>query len=693
MQFWRPGDAFRPSSEGLLAVGTWKKALPDDRKLDFLYALEKGQNVVIHGHPGAQISKEIPKHLVAAGWSSEGKCIAVALPRQVAVISTAVQVAQENGLEESHLGGDYVGFVVQSNAKRSSSTKIVYFTNRALLQTVLSEPLLSSISVVVLDNFHERSIAADLLLGFLKKIQDVRQELRIVVVTAASDSDRLCIFLGKARTTPITLFDHTFPVAIFHSKRPVEDYIQAALETIKDAFAQWIRAGQPRRADVLVFVQGAEEAERLCDMVNGWFATDSHTVKGILPRKKSGSGTQRDARSQLLAVPLYAGLDVHGQMSALAPTMQDECLRVVIATNIAELSVTVERIATVIDCGFERTEVFDPKMKTSFVSTVPISVTSAQRRAARAGLNEPGTCFRLYTNSFLKSSMSENQPPAILRCELTEMVLSLKAIGVANVMAFDFLDQPVEELVVDALERLFYLGAISSQGSLTTDVGARMSVSALNPRVAKCLLVGESYGIGRVMAAVAALLEVKHVIFNTERRNRKSRASFAVAEGDVLTLLNVWRRYVNSGLSESWCKEHGINASAMQRAKRSFSRIVKSSLTSQSKAGKFAAARKAIGLSLVECVCRSITAGFFENAAMVEPAMVEPDYLLVLSGRRVKVHRQSVLYKRMPKWVIYMDLTQNAERCEMREVTVVQPQWLTEYAPQLFESLSDKPEP
>lgn len=691
MQFWRPGDAHRPRNDGLLAIGSRRTALSDDRKLEILYALERKRSVVLQGDSGTHVSKEIPQALVTAGWSCNGKCIAVALARQVSVISTAVQVAQEKGLDESHLGGDYVGFAVHSNVKRSSSTKIAYFTNRALLQTVQREPLLSSVSVVLVDNFHERSIAVDVLLGLLKKIQKVRQELRIIVVTASTDADRVRSFLGRSHTAVIQLLNTAYPVTILHSKEPVEDYLQAALETVKDAFVQWNSSGQPKGANVLTFVKGAEEAERLCDMVNNWFANDSHELTGAVARKKSTvSRTEQGSKLQLLAAPLYAELGVQGQMIALDPKIRRERLKVIVATSIAEMSVTVEGISTVIDCGFERTDVFNPKMKTTFVSTVPISKESAHRRATRAGLNGSGTCIRLYTQGFLKSSMLENRPPAILRCELTEMMLTLKAIGIANISGFDFVDQPTEALVVDALERLFYLGAITKQGSLTPDIGARMSVSRLGARMAKCLLVGESYGVGRAVAAVAAMLEVRHVIFNSKKLRRNSRASFAVAEGDVLTLLNVWRRYVDSGLSESWCKEHGVNVSAMQRAKRSFSQIVKSHLAAQSKAGKFAAAHKAIGLSLVECVCRSVAAGYFENAAMVEP---NGSYFVALSGRKVYLHTQSVLFKRMPKWVVYVELTQRSESCEMREVTVVQPQWIAEYAPELFESLYNRPEP
>lgn len=687
MQFWRPGEEFRPDREEILAAGIQKPLLSDHQRVRVLYALEQGKNVIIQGDPGTQTSKVIASHLVAAGWSLDGRCVAVALPRQVAVISSVVHVAEDNSLDESHLGGDHVGFVLESSVKRSSTTKLVYFTNRSLLQTLLKEPLLGSVSVVIVDQFHERSIGADLLLALLKKVQRVRTDLCIIVITAEF-TDRICSYLGKARTTQMFIAQRGFPVSIFYTKRPVEDYLQTAMKVIQDAFLQWIRAGQPDSTGVLMFVQGTEEAELFCSTINEWSKTNSEVLRSNGPKESDGSFRKKNGSAQqVLAVSLYSGLDVGQQLSVLSNAVNENCLKVVVSTNIAETTVTVPGISTVIDCGLERVEMFDPRMKTSFISTVQISATSARRRAARAGINQHGSCFRLYTHGHFKSAMAESRPPAVLRCELTEMVLILKAIGVVDVTSFDFLERPDGGLVIDALERLFFLGAISGTGSLTTETGVRICLSSANPRIGKCILVGESYGIGRVMAAVAALLEVRQVLFNTGRSSRSSRALFSVAEGDIITMLNVWRRYVNSSFSDSWCADHGINPAVMQKVRRSFARIVRTNLRLQSKDERFAAARKAIGLSLVECVCRSITAGYFENAAMVEP---DGSYLVALPGRRVKIHRQSVLYKRMPKWVTYMDLSQSSTTCEMKDVTVIQPQWLTECARHLFETVTEK---
>lgn len=685
MQFWRPGDASAPrTDEAIIFHRRADNFCNKQKRLELLFGLEKHRNLIVRGQIGSLLSTRIPMYLAEAGWSANGKSIAVALHRQVAVLSTAVKVARECGLDEVHVGGEYVGYVTSSNIKRSSSTEIVYFTNDALLQTVLADPLLSSVTVVVIIDFQERGITTDLLLGLLKGIQRVRSELRIVITTVALDVEDILSFLGRADSAVVEVPSTLHPVKILHAKAPVENYLDVALDAIKDSFSKWSRSGRPQGANILTFVKGAEEAETLCKRVNSWYTQDFEVVSKRKRSDKqfSGSTFATIKGALLLAVPLHGSMCLSEQISALRSSLHECYLKVVIATNIAETSVTVDGISTVIDCGFERARVFSPATKTTIMSTVPICCSSAQVRASRAGSIGPGTCIRLYSKSFARSDMAVCKPPDILRCELTEMVLALKTIGLLNVMSFDFITIPKEELIVDALERLYYLGALTASGYLTSPTGSRMSTSRLSPRMMKSLMVGESYGVGRAIAAVAAMLEVKEVVFYANRRRDKLRAPFAVAEGDILTLLNIWRRYIDSGRSGSWCSNHGINCSAMRKAERVFLEIVKSQKPRGKEAAQRDAAKKSLGLNVEECVCRSITGGYFENAAMVEP---DGSYLVALSGRRVFLHSCSVLYKRMPRWVVYVDLAQGGDRCEMREVTVVEPQWVVECAPELFE--------
>lgn len=685
MQFWRPGDARAPhNDESILFHRRADQFCNKQKRLELLFGLGEHRNIIVRGQIGSLLSTRVPTYLAEAGWSTNGKSIAVALQRQVAVLSTAVKVARERGLDEVDVGGEYVGYVIRSTVKRSSSTKIVYFSSDALLQTVLADPLLSSAAVVVITDFQERGITTDLLLGLLKGIQRVRSELRVVITTVALDVEDILSFLGRADSTIVDVPSALHPVKILHAKVPVENYLDAALDAIKDSFSEWNRSGRPQGANILAFVKGVEESEALCERVNSWYTQDVDVVsKRMRSNKQSSGSTLATVKGALLlAVPLHGSLGLSEQMSALRSSFDERCLKVVIATNIAETSVTVDGISTVIDCGLERTRVFSPATKTTIMSTVPICCSSAQLRASRAGLVGPGTCIRLYTKRFATLQMTVCKPPEVLRCELTEMVLALKTIGLLNVMSFDFITIPKEELIVDALERLYYLGSLTESGHLTSPTGVRMSVSRLSPRMMKSLMVGESYGVGRAIAAIAAMLEIKEVVFYAGRRLEKLMAPFAVAEGDILTLLNIWRRYVDSGRSGSWCSKHGINSSAMRKAERVFMEIVKSQKPWEKKATQRDAARKALGLSVEECICRSIAGGYFENAAMVEP---DESYLVALSGRRTFIHSRSVLYKRMPKWVVYVDLTQRGDKSEMRDVTVVEPQWIVEYAPELFE--------
>eukprot|EP00177_Eucheuma_denticulatum_P001455 GFKZ01002618.1.p1 GENE.GFKZ01002618.1~~GFKZ01002618.1.p1 ORF type:complete len:707 (+),score=40.55 GFKZ01002618.1:352-2472(+) len=653
--------------------------------LRLLHSLETHRNVILHGQIGYELTTSIPRVLVQAGWAAHGQGIAVALPRQVTALKSAVRAARENGLSNSHIGGDLIGYAIHSEAKRSSFTKVVFYSNYALQQAILSEPLLSSASIVVILDFQERGITVDLLLGLLKGIQKIRRELRVVLTTNAFDAEDVRSFLGREHSVILQLPSSLHPVHVMYAAAPVEDYHEGCLQAVRECFSAWLRRDRPQHSNVLVYVKGAQEAEELSEKVNNWFSEEVS-----IPAKRPRAQTQQSSTplrvkgkaGLLVASPLHANLSLRDQLSAIRCSPFERRLRVIIATSIAETSLSVEGITTVIDCGFERTRVYNPSARASVVSTVPISRSSANWRASRAGLVAPGTCIRLYTREFLKSDMADCRPPEILRCDLTDLVLALKAIGFTDIMSFPYLTRPNEDLVASALSRLYFLGAMTRCARLTSPVGLRMSASRLSPQLMKSLIIGESYGVGRHIVAVAAMLQVRDVVFQMGRDRCATRNPFAVVEGDLVTLLNLWRRYVDSGCSRSWCADRGINANAMQKAKRSFVELVKSQDSFASASTSSNVGRKALGLSTEERVCRSIAGGFCENLCMVQP---DGSYLLALSGRRMRVHRGSVLRGRMPRWVVYTDLSQHGEVSEIEQVTVVRPEWIVDSAPALFE--------
>lgn len=686
MQFWRPRDPERPDESESPRRDRGRggqRAFSRNQQLELLHALETHRNVIIQGQAQSNMHTEVPRYLLEAGWADSGKCVAVCVRRQVSAITAAARIVEEEGLDESHIGSTYVGFAVDSSEKRSTSTKLVYFTDHAILHSLLREPLLLSVSILIVTDFHERGIFVDLLLGLLKKIQNARSDLRVIVTTAYLDGDYVSRFLGASESTTLNLPNMFHPVTIFHSQNPVEDYLTAALEVVKDSYTEWERSDKPRNQNVLVFVKSTEEAELLCENVNDWYSNKLQGKESDMKRRLKPTKLL-SGYSKLLAVPLFASLEPRRQLSALRTDADYSRPKVIVATNIAETSLTVCGVSRVIDCGVESIDCFDAQTGTTFVSTVPISKASAQRRATRAGVGCPGICMRLYTRKFMTDRMPESRPPEILRSDLTEIVMILMAIGVSDVRSFVLMDLPKEEHLTDAIERLFHLGVITDQGELTNPIGMRMSTSTLNARMAKCLFVGESYGVGRMVAAIASMLAVKHVIFHRRKGIEKSRSLFAVAEGDLITFLNIFRRYIGNGQSDSWCAEHNVNAGAMKRAVRLFSQTVRANLLPVSQERSFAAGRKALGLTPAECVCRSITAGYFENAAAVEP---DGSYLVAVSGRRVRLSPSSVLRGRMPKWVIFLGLTERHDMYEMKDVTVIRPEWVVEYAPRLFEYL------
>lgn len=686
MQFWRPGDPNRPDIH--LNPGPSPHLTHDNpiihNKLQLLYALEKKKTIILQVYASASKSTELPRLLADQGWTFPGRCIAVALPRKFSVLTAALRLANDSGLDESHIGADPVGYVLPHNTKRSFSTKVVYFTYHSLLSTIFSDPLLTSVSVVILDDANERTLITDLLIALLRRIQILRSDLRIVIISTTLDMNQIRNFFGYNQTALVILPYYQHQVTIMHSSQPVEHYINEALNVVKDCHEHWLRMGRPTESNILIFVAGADEAEHLCELINDWYLQDIH---GGLSERRYSSQAVLSSHSQhrLLAYPLYASMPHRKQASALSANSTKSQLKVVVATNMAELSVSVEGIATVIDCGYEKLNIYNTRSKTSSLAVVPISKMTARQRARCVGRISAGVCIRLYTASFLRLHMSDYSPPELLRCELTQLVITLKAFGIENVDKFEFMNQPPRELFVDAFERLYALEAIDKGGNLTPNVGFRMSNTMVGTHLVKCIITAERFGVGRPVAAIVAMLEVRHVVYNTSRNWEKSRAVFGVAEGDLLTLLNVWSRYVDSSYSDSWCREHGINIGAMRRAKHSFFQISRTILLPENKTTKVKVAKNTIGLTMTESICRSIAGGLFENAAMVQP---DGSYLIARNGNRVHIHSSSIIRHRMPKWVVFLDLIHGGKTSQMRDVTVIKPLWLVDTVPQVFKLLN-----
>lgn len=509
--------------------------------------------------------------------------------------------------------GQEVGYSIRFEDATSAKTRVKFLTDGLLLREALVDPLLSRYSVIMVDEAHERSLSSDILLGILKKVRKKRSDLRIVVSSAtlqaedflrffagAPDPDEPNATLGGTIGRIMTLGGRMYPVEIEYLEEPTEDYQERAIKTVFDIHAT------EDEGDILLFLTGREEID--------------NALQAIADR----SLNIHPSSQRLQAVPLYAGLPTEQQMSVfeLAP---ENTRKVVLATNIAEASVTIDGIVYVIDTGFVKLRAYNPKTAIETLTVTPVSKASATQRAGRAGRTKPGKCFRLYTEADF-SKFQDATVPEVQRSNLAPTILQLKALGIDNIARFDFLTPPPSELVIRALELLHSLGALDDYAKLTRPLGTRMAELAVEPMMAKVLLAAPTFGCLSEILSIAAMASLQGSVWFTHDGERKSQESarrkFAAEEGDHLTLLNVYHAFVTKGKKDAqWCARNHLNYKSMMRAvsirnqlRRYLERFginVEESLA-VNRVGDG-------GVQQGEKIRRCLTSGFFAHAAKMMP--------------------------------------------------------------------------
>lgn len=374
-------------------------------------------------------------------------------------MSVASRVAQEMGVKL----GNEVGYAIRFEDCTSERTVIKYMTDGTLHREFLSEPDLQSYSVMIIDEAHERTLHTDILFGLVKDIARFRPELKLLISSATLDVTKFSEFFDDAPVYQIP--GRRFPVDIYYTKAPEADYVDACVVSVLQ-----IHVTQPL-GDILVFLTGQDEIETCHELLQDRVRRLGSKVK------------------ELLILPLYANLPSDMQAKIFEPTPPG-ARKVVLATNIAETSLTIDNIIYVIDPGFAKQNHFNSRTGMESLMIVPISKASANQRAGRAGRVAAGKCFRLYTAWSYKHELEDNTVPEIQRINLGNAVLMLKALGINDLVHFDFLDPPPHETLVLALEQLYALGALNHHGELTK-LGRRMAELPVDPMMAKMVLASE----------------------------------------------------------------------------------------------------------------------------------------------------------------------------------------------------------
>ncbi|XP_052179682.1 pre-mRNA-splicing factor ATP-dependent RNA helicase DEAH1-like isoform X2 [Diospyros lotus] len=601
------------SLEKSMAKSAFEK-LQEDRKTlpvypyreELLQAIHDHQVLVIVGETGSGKTTQIPQYLHESGYTKRGK-IGCTQPRRVAAMSVAARVSQEMGVKLGH----EVGYSIRFEDCTSEKTVLKYMTDGMLLREFLGEPDLASYSVVMVDEAHERTLSTDILFGLVKDISRFRPDLKLLISSATLDAEKFSDYFDSAPIFKIP--GRRFPVEIHYTKAPEADYLDAAIVTALQIHV----TQQPGDGDILVFFTGQEEIE---------------TAEEILKHRTRGLGTKIP---ELIICPIYANLPTELQAKIFEPTPEG-ARKVVLATNIAETSLTIDGIKYVIDPGFCKMKSYNPRSGMESLLVAPISKASANQRAGRSGRTGPGKCFRLYTAYNYYNDLDDNTVPEIQRTNLANVVLTLKSLGINDLVNFDFMDPPPAEAVLKALELLFALGALNKLGELTK-VGRRMAEFPLDPMLSKMIVASEKYTCSDEIISIASMLSIGNSIFYRPKDKQvhadNARLNFHTGNvGDHIALLKVYSSWKETNYSTQWCYENYIQVRSMKRARDIRDQLegllerVEIELTSNT--------------NDLEAIKKSITAGFFPHSARLQK---NGSYRTVKYPQTVHIHPSSGL--------------------------------------------------
>ncbi|KAG6830899.1 hypothetical protein H0H92_014050 [Tricholoma furcatifolium] len=626
-----------------LSIQEQRRSLPIYKLRDaLLKAIGEHQVLIVVGDTGSGKTTQMVQYLAEAGYTEKGR-VGCTQPRRVAAMSVAKRVSEEVGCRL----GQEVGYTIRFEDCTSPETKIKYMTDGMLQRECLIDPLCSQYSVIMLDEAHERTIATDVLFGLLKKAVKRRPDLKLIVTSATLDAEKFSkYFFG----CPIfTIPGRTYPVEILYTKEPETDYLDASLITVMQ-----IHLSEPP-GDILLFLTGQEEIDTACEIL-------FERMKALGPKVP-----------ELLILPIYSALPSEVQSRVFEPTPPGS-RKVVIATNVAETSLTIPGIYYVIDPGFSKQNAYDPRLGMDSLVVMPISQAQARQRAGRAGRTGPGKCYRLFTEAAYRNEMLPNSIPDIQRTNLSSTILQLKAMGINDLLSFDFMDPPPAQTMLTALESLYALSALDDEGLLTR-LGRKMADFPMEPPLAKMLIASVELGCSEEILSIVAMLSVQSVFYRPKEKQGQAdskKAKFHQAEGDHLTLLTVYNGWKAANFSNPWCYENFIQARSMRRAQDVRKQLL--GIMDRYKHDILSAGRD------YNVVRKAICSGFFRNAAKKDP---QEGYKTLVEGTPVYIHPSSALFNRNPEWVIYHELVLTTrEYCH--NVTAMEPKWLVEVAPQFF---------
>lgn len=632
------------------------ESLPvSQRKVEIQKLISEHQVIVVAGETGSGKTTQLPKMCLELGFGNLGM-IGHTQPRRIAARSVAARIAEEL---ETELGG-LVGYKVRFNDQISDNTQIKLMTDGILLAEIQNDRFLNQYSCLIIDEAHERSLNNDFILGYLKQLLPRRRDLKLIITSATIDVERFSKHFNNAPIIEVS--GRTYPVEVRY--RPVveeddQDQLQGILNAVDELQAE-------SRGDILIFMNGEREI------------------------RDTAEALQKQNLKHTEILPLFARLSAQEQNKIFHPSGLN---RIVLATNVAETSLTVPGIKYVIDPGTARISRYSYRTKVQRLPIEPISQASANQRKGRCGRVSEGICIRLYSEEDF-NSRPEFTDPEILRTNLASVILQMTALGLDDIEAFPFVDAPDKRHIQDGIKLLEELGAFemvrtkAGEKRLLTRVGRQLAQLPVDPRLAKMILSAVNFGCVYEMMIIVSALSIQDP---RERPQEKQQASdekhrrFADKKSDFLAFLNLWR-YLQEQQKESsknqfrrQCQKDFLNYLRIREWQDIYHQI---RLTVRE-----------MGLPInsekaeYQQIHTALLSGLLSHIGLKE---AEKQQYLGARNAHFAIFPNSVLFKKQPKWVMAAELVETSKLWG-RMVAEIEPEWIEPLAEHLIKKSYSEP--
>lgn len=663
---------------------TYPAQLPvSERKDDIAAAIRDHQVVIVAGETGSGKTTQLPKICLELGRGVTG-LIGHTQPRRLAARTVADRIAEELGTEL----GDVVGYKVRFTDQVGDNSLVKLMTDGILLAELQTDRMLRQYDTLIIDEAHERSLNIDFILGYLRQLLPRRPDLKVVITSATIETDRFAKHFADAEGNPAPVVEvsgRTYPVEVRY--RPLvevteadeeddadEENVRDQIQAIGDAVEELAAEGP---GDILVFLSGEREIRDTADALGK-----------LVQKKRSLLGTE--------ILPLYARLSTAEQHRVFAPHAGR---RVVLATNVAETSLTVPGIKYVVDPGTARISRYSSRLKVQRLPIEPVSQASANQRKGRCGRTSDGICIRLYDEQDF-ASRPEFTDPEILRTNLASVILQMTSIGLGDIGAFPFIDPPDRRNVTDGVNLLHELGALdpaeTDPAKRLTPLGRRLAQLPVDPRLARMVLEGERNGCATEVVVIAAALSIqdpRERPADKQAQADQAHARFADRESDFVAYLNLWRylreqqRELSSSAFRRMCKAEYLNYLRVREWQDIVSQLRHVLRTSDKGEG-----RRGGGADLPEeidtpKVHQSLLPGLLSHLGLKDAQKHE---YLGARGAKFAIFPGSALFKKPPRWVMAAELVETS-RLWGRVAGRVEPEWVEPLAQHLVKRSYSEP--